>query len=326
MKSLSAPFQSSHLGMAWKLALLVFFVSVAVVAYSQWNLLVVTIVEWQKALHTLLASHIGAVAENAPKYGGALIALSFCYGVFHAVGPGHGKAVILTYLGTHKESMKRGAVISLSAAILQSLVAIVLVGILARLLKFKLAAVHSYGNDMAAASYIMVIMLGVMLVITAVRRLLSVRRSKSLTEHQESKHGHSHHHNTGCGCSHTHAPEENQSTWQTIAVVISMGFRPCSGAIVVLIYAHLVGVYTYGVIATLLMGIGTGLSVSVIAVGTLYARSWFERFASESYEISIYSRLSVSNYIRFIGGAILVVLGLSLYNATTISTSSHPLF
>ncbi|MFT6904221.1 MAG: ABC-type nickel/cobalt efflux system permease component RcnA [Oleiphilaceae bacterium] len=49
-----------------------------------------------------------------------------------------------------------------------------------------------------------------------------------------------------------------------------------------LIYAHLVGVYGYGVAATLLMGVGIGLSVSLMAIATLYTRSLLERLASDT--------------------------------------------
>ena len=341
MKSFYAALQSSHLGVIAKLALTGLFIGLVIFVFSQWNTFVVTIVEWQKALHTMLASHIHAVSENVLKYGGALIALSFGYGVFHALGPGHGKAVIVTYLGTHKESMWKGIVISLSAAILQSVIAIVLVSALARMLKFKLSDVHSYGNDMALVSYILVILLGMSLVVSSVRRLVKLRRSRALADQEVSSHhqahvhshsekhshqDHSHSHENGCGCSHAHAPEKNQSVWKTMTVILSMGFRPCSGAIVVLIYAHLVGVYFYGVIATLMMGIGTGLSVSMIAVGVQYARSWLERFATESSELSFYSVLSMSHYVRLIGGIILILLGVNFYSAASVIVSNHPLF
>src|SRR5690606_23130257 len=58
-----------------------------------------------------------------------LITLSFAYGVFHAAGPGHGKAVIATYLLATGEKLKRGVVISFASAFVQALTAIVVVSI-----------------------------------------------------------------------------------------------------------------------------------------------------------------------------------------------------
>ncbi|MEM7206654.1 MAG: nickel/cobalt transporter [Pseudomonadota bacterium] len=326
MKASSTEVQSSPFDLIVKLALLALFVGLLVLVISQWNAFVVTTVQWQKSLHSMLASHMSAVSENPFQYGGALILLSFAYGVFHAVGPGHGKAVIMTYLGTNKESLSRGIAISFFAALLQSLVAIALVSVLAKLLSFKLADVQAYGDDVALASYVLVILLGFMLLFKATRQLLNLRRLRDRDARDHPHHdSHDHHHAHDCGCSHAHAPDQNQSLLQTIAVVISMGIRPCSGAIVVLIYAHLVGVFGYGVAATLLMGLGTGLSISLLAVATLYARSWVENFASESILLNANTHRSAASYIRLIGGGVLVALGWSLFTAASVVSSGNPL-
>ena len=58
---------------------------------------------------------------------GPLIGLSFAYGVFHAAGPGHGKAVISSYMIANETALKRGMVISFLSALLQGVAAILLV-------------------------------------------------------------------------------------------------------------------------------------------------------------------------------------------------------
>lgn len=344
MSSLASRFKSTPRNVIFWLCV-VFFFAAAALLYSQWNDIVAAMVGWQKTLHAMLAEHIRSVSQDAVKYGGALVALSFAYGAFHAVGPGHGKAVIVTYLGTNRESVWRGIVISLCAAMLQSIVAIVLVSALARLLKFKLADVHNYGNDIALVSYVLVMLLGVMLVATSVRRLLKARRAKMKKSAPESLNFkpispvqglgkvtpvaspspvmlHADH-GPDCGCSHTHVPEENESLWQTLGVIVSMGLRPCSGAIVVLIYAHLVDVYFYGVLATFMMGVGTGLSVSAIAVATLYARAWLSRVVANP---GAHASHMMSHYVRLAGGVVLVALGWSFYRAASLLAAGHPLF
>ena len=57
-----------------------------------------------------------------------LLAISFAYGIFHAAGPGHGKAVISSYLVANQETARRGIVLSFASALMQSLVAVVIVG------------------------------------------------------------------------------------------------------------------------------------------------------------------------------------------------------
>ena len=63
-----------------------------------------------------------------------LFGLSFVYGMFHAAGPGHGKAVISSYVVANEQTWRRGVVLSFASALLQALVAIALVGVAAALL------------------------------------------------------------------------------------------------------------------------------------------------------------------------------------------------
>lgn len=332
MKRLSTHVPNQMPGKVWKPVFFIAFLLLFFFIYHHWNGMLVTIIEWQKLLHTMLASHIQAVADNAFEHGAALIALSFAYGVFHAVGPGHGKSVIVTYLATQKESLPKGVLISMLAAILQAGVAITLVTLSAQMLTFKLSDAHNYGNDIALVSYVLVIILGVMLLASALPAVLNLQRIKTNHQHHpdhtDAKHSLDREHPAGdcCGGSHVHTPEKNQTLWKTITVIFSMGLRPCSGALVVLIYAHLVGVFYYGVMATLLMGLGTGLSIGAIAACTYYARSWIEKRAEQKAVPLPFGIASLGPYIRLTGGVILVILGWSLYSVATIISSDHPLF
>lgn len=354
MKAISPAFQHNRQKIIINLLTCLLTVTLVSALYFNWASLMGLIVEVQLQLHKTMANHISQVTENPAKFGGALIAISFLYGVFHAVGPGHGKAVIITYLGTGKENNRHGVIVAMLSAIMQSVVAITLVSLLARYLAFQLADVQNYGTNVAIVSYILVMLLGLVLTFKAVRVLLKTdrianlfKRLKSANYHNHQHHNHSHDHShshshdhshsdthnhshdhshsSGCGCSHAHAPVKNQSVLQTLTVILSMGFRPCSGAIIVLIYAHLVDVYSYGVFATVMMGLGTGLSVSLMAIATVYARTRLERLISGPDGISTRAYHFLSNYLRLAGGIFLIFFGYSLFIATSALISNHPL-
>ncbi len=334
------------IGIMRKLALLGLFALLVIAVYWHWNALMIQIIEWQRGFHAQLATHIRAVAEDTVTYGWGLIALSFAYGVFHAVGPGHGKAVIATYLGTHRESIARGIGISMTTALLQALVAIGLVSVTVNLLRLRFSEIDNYGEEMALVSYILVMLLGLVLSASAIRRffrLKSSRREAQLFAHSQNDqhqadhhahdHGHDHRHDDvhmadHCGCNHAHVPDANQSWWQTLAVISSIGIRPCSGAIVVLIYAHLVGVFHYGIAATLVMGLGTGLSVSAIALGSQYARHWLESMLSTNGEGNrvAFNHAVVSISVRLAGGTLLIAMGWGLYRTAMQTSLGNPLF
>ncbi|KAI9881664.1 MAG: hypothetical protein M1823_006625, partial [Watsoniomyces obsoletus] len=64
----------------------------------------------------------------------SLIGLGFAYGVFHAAGPGHGKAIVAAYVVANENALRRGAAIAALAAALQGLVAVALVAAVALVL------------------------------------------------------------------------------------------------------------------------------------------------------------------------------------------------
>ena len=73
-----------------------------------------------------------AKADGSAAY--TLLGVSFLYGVFHAAGPGHGKAVISSYLVANNETWRRGIVLSFASAVLQAVTAIAIVAVAAALL------------------------------------------------------------------------------------------------------------------------------------------------------------------------------------------------
>ena len=82
---------------------------------------------WQRALTARMSRLLQAVAENPAAAGLSLLGFSFAYGVLHALGPGHGKVVITTWLATHPSKLKSSIGLTLAASLLQGLVAIALV-------------------------------------------------------------------------------------------------------------------------------------------------------------------------------------------------------
>jgi ABC-type nickel/cobalt efflux system permease component RcnA len=70
---------------------------------------------------------------NNHQYSGGMWLLggAFLYGVLHAVGPGHGKFIVTTYLSTNKESLLAARVVPFLGSLMQGVSAILFVFILA---------------------------------------------------------------------------------------------------------------------------------------------------------------------------------------------------
>ncbi|SUB70069.1 High-affinity nickel-transport protein [Pluralibacter gergoviae] len=116
------------------------------------------------------------MAADPGRAGGSLLAFSFIYGVLHALGPGHGKVVIATWLATHPSKLKSGIRLTLAASLLQGLVAIALVVVVLTLLALPARQMHLSSFWLEKGSYALVGLLGVMLCWRALKKLRDVLR------------------------------------------------------------------------------------------------------------------------------------------------------
>jgi nickel/cobalt exporter len=266
----------------------------------------------QAEFYRMLSGTIRAAkADGSAAY--TLLGISFLYGIFHAAGPGHGKAVISSYLVANDETWRRGVFLSFASAIFQALTAIAIVAVAAVLLN---ATAKTMGDTVRVAEivgYALIILIGLRLFWVKGRALISLLRAKEPAHHDHAHHqhghehhhhahehhGHEHHHHThahhhdhheesceqdASAWGHAHAPEPAElkgEHWlrRGLAAVVAVGLRPCSGAIIVLVFALAQGIFWIGVAATFAMGLGTAITVAAIASLAVGARSIAGRLA-----------------------------------------------
>ena len=225
-----------------------------------------------------------------------LLAISFAYGIFHAAGPGHGKAVISSYLVANQETARRGIVLSFASALMQSLVAVVLVAVCALLLNATASTMCGAEKAIEIASYALIAAFGARLVWTKgggfIRALQAPRPAAVLVaaaHRHDHEHGHTQHHHHDRvhdeHGGHSHGPEPAELAgpggWRRgFGAILAVGVRPCSGAILVLVFALAQGLFWAGIAATLAMGLGTASTVATIAVIAVSAKDLARRLSS----------------------------------------------
>jgi len=263
----------------------------------------------QAEFYRMLSGAIRAAkADGSAAWG--LMGISFAYGIFHAAGPGHGKAVISSYLVANDETWRRGIVLSFASAVLQSLTAIAIVSIAAVLLG---ATAHVMGNAVRAiemVSYALIILIGLRLLWVKGRAFWRLLRQQGddhrhnhahhhKHEHNHNHgHAHAHEHHHGHGHDHHHPHDEDEAhAWghahapepsdlkgphwlrRGLSAIVAVGLRPCSGAIIVLVFALAQGLFWIGVASTFVMGLGTAITVAVVASIAVGARGFAGRLA-----------------------------------------------
>jgi nickel/cobalt transporter (NicO) family protein len=280
----------------------------------------------------------------------ALMGISFIYGIFHAAGPGHGKAVISSYLVANEETWRRGIALSFASAVLQALTAIVLVAVAALLIGATAKMMGETVRAIEVVSYALIVLVGLRLLWVKgrsfIRTLLALRakpeRAKPEADltgaaahahqhehslhdhphthhehslaahshcdhshddqwhdhsHNEHSHGHAHdhahaldhhdHHDEGSVLpwGHAHGPEPEELAgpggWRRgLLAIVAVGLRPCSGAIIVLVFALAQGLFWAGVASTFIMGLGTAITVAAVATVAVAAKAAAKRLAA----------------------------------------------
>lgn len=338
----------------------------------------------QQEFYHSLAAAMKAMRQDGSKLW-LLIGLSFAYGIFHAAGPGHGKAVISSYMVANEVALRRGIMLSFVSALLQGLTAVVVMMLAYFVLRGTAVSMTDAAWFLEISSFVLVTLFGAWLLWRklgpSVLRLFGgtpayslsaaharhshgghshaghahshaghshsthAAQSHALHAHHDHDHGHTHshdhgahdlhhhdhtahggshehHHDHGPGevcetCGHSHAPDPamlsgDRFDWKTAwSAVAAVGIRPCSGALIVLSFALLNGLWLGGLLSVLAMSIGTAITVSALATIAVTAKNWAVYFAGDG---RIGNR--IHSIVEIGGAAFIFVVGLLLLSAS----------
>ncbi|TIQ38647.1 MAG: nickel/cobalt transporter [Mesorhizobium sp.] len=326
----------------------------------------------QQEFYHSLAAAMKAMRQDGSKLW-LLVGLSFAYGIFHAAGPGHGKAVISSYMVANEVALKRGILLSFVSALLQGLTAVVVMMLAYFVLRGTAVSMTDAAWFLEISSFVLVTLFGAWLLWRkagqAILRLFGADQAYSLSAahaghshgghshahahslaahshalHARHDHGHSHAHDHGAHdhhhdhaahdhdhgqdhdhgpgevcetCGHSHAPDPallsgDRFDWRTAwSAVAAVGIRPCSGALIVLSFALLNGLWMGGLLSVFAMSIGTAITVSALATLAVTAKNWAVYFAGDG-------RLGnrIHSIVEIGGAAFIFLVGLLLLSAS----------
>lgn len=341
----------------------------------------------QQEFYRALATAMKAMRQDGSKIW-ILVGLSFAYGIFHAAGPGHGKAVISSYMVANEVALRRGILLSFVSALLQGLTAVAVMGVAYFVLRGTSVSMTDAAWFMEIMSFVFVTLFGAWLLWRklgpAVLRLFGKGPAYSLSAahaghshaghshaghshaghshgghshsahshpgHSHAAHSHSaqahshalhahdhvhgpshdhhdhaehaHHDDHAAGevcdtCGHSHAPDPallsgDRFDWRTAwTAVAAVGIRPCSGALIVLSFALLNGLWLGGLLSVLAMSLGTAITVSALATLAVTAKNWAVYFAGDG-------RMGnrIHSIVEIGGAAFVFLFGLLLLSAS----------
>ncbi len=265
---------------------------------------------------------------NAFTSGIMLMFLSFGYGVFHAAGPGHGKAVISAWLLATENQLRRGILVAFMSAIVQAVTAVTIVSFLFLFVAGVGTAAKDVARFLEIGSYAMIATMGGYLFWTGLKLfsifakfpsftkqsgLVSIANHSNPDQHFYILASTPHVHGENCDCGHSHAPTAQDVTgsltwYKAFSLAFAVGVRPCTGALLVLVFANTIGIYWAGVASTFAMALGTFITVSVVATIAVYSKKLAERLAAR--DSRWVGWLTIG--LRLAGGAGILLFGIIL--------------
>lgn len=278
-----------------------------------------------------------------------LIGLSFAYGIFHAAGPGHGKVVISSYMLANDVALRRGIVLSVLSSLLQGLSAVVMIGVVFLFLRGTSISMTKATWFLEVVSFAMVAAYGAWLLAGKLRRFVPalmprpalatsggapihdlfdaqpackapsvVRRSATAAGSPFRANEATNERMEACrDCGQMHAVDpallqgerfDLRAAW---AAIIAVGIRPCSGALIVLTFSLLNGLWFGGIVSVFAMALGTAITVSLLATLAVVAKNVALSLSGEgSFGAAVHTTIEIA------GAAALLMIGLVLLGAS----------
>lgn len=241
----------------------------------------------QRVLNGEMREHLAAFKDSgAWEPALALMLAAFLYGVFHAIGPGHGKVVIGSWFATRRARIGHGLAACGLSALVQAGTAIGAVSLLAGALSLAPRDVMAQAAWLEVGSYGLITVMGLVMG-------WQVLRGRHSCGHAQ--------------CSHDYHHHEDEGNHTLFGMAAAVGFRPCSGAILILLFTLANNLFWLGILATLAMASGVALTVSGIGLSALGLNRLLDRGAAYSRHAE-----SIRKALALAGAATITLLGVTL--------------
>ena len=228
------------------------------------------IVTWQYELNRFISSTIREINdESSLTTSLVVLGVAFLYGLIHAVGPGHGKALVAFYFTSNKSDYKKAFKMGYLISIIHAFSALIFTfGIFFILKSFFRKNFNEFSSIAMSISAIMIMLVGLYLIYEAYKH----RKEK------DSK-----------------IKKSNKSE---LAVAFSAGIVPCPGVMTIVLFCVVLGQYTLGILSAIAMSIGMGLTISLAGIFSIAINKKGGSFLNDK-----------SYILEMLGGILVLVLG-----------------
>jgi ABC-type nickel/cobalt efflux system permease component RcnA len=194
-----------------------------------------------------------------------LLFASFIYGVIHALGPGHGKALAFSYFSAQKSSFIQAFSISLATAFVHIIGAFILVVVSVFVLQ---SVLNSFIED--SISYL-TSLCAVLIMILSLYILYKKLKKKS------------------CAC----CKRKNQD----LLFVLTAGLIPCPGTVLLFVYAFILKTY----LSVILASIAISLGMAIVIFASSFLGLSLNKFSRKSHSFTNALEIFAPIFMFFLG-------------------------
>lgn len=260
---------------------------------------------WQRQANSLLAREVRAIKSGEGLAAiVALIAIGLAYGVLHTLGPGHGKAIVAAYFLDRRRPLIAGVFAGGWVALTHTISAVVIVVGLTFLAGLSSLDTLDRSRLVELVGYGLITAIGLWRLFTALTGREHHHHhhlpSHGTTRVHDHPHDHGHAHNHGAAAERLTKPDA------MLGLLTLAGFIPCTGSMIVMLFAMANSVLWVGIVATVAISLGMAVTLAAIGIATVLLR---RRFVDEDATSWLPRALTVAAALLVAGFGGLMFLG-----------------
>ncbi|HHF2919231.1 TPA: nickel/cobalt transporter [Vibrio diabolicus] len=235
-----------------------------------------------------LSEYLMLISQGQLLYGWYLLGFSFLYGLLHSVAPGHGKTAVTSMSLIHGYRRRQALVLVAIIAALQAASACILFVITAKI-------AEQFAFSLSDNVRLLTQGCAVFIILLALKEFASVvKRRIKQTPSQEDDDS---------------AGSNGNISWKPLLLI---GFRPCTGAVLVLFLSNMLGSLMWGMVATFVMALGTAMTNSILVFNTLTIQRQMKNHSAKP-------NANVSDTLNLVLAVTMVASGFILYNFASVA-------
>ncbi|MET2850987.1 nickel transporter [Vibrio owensii] len=235
-----------------------------------------------------LSEYLMLISQGQLLYGWYLLGFSFLYGLLHSVAPGHGKTAVTSMSLIHGYRRRQALVLVAIIAALQAASACILFVITAKIAEQFAFSLSDNVRLLTQGCAVFIILLALKEFASVVKRRIKQTPSQEDDDSAESN---------------------GNISWKALLLI---GFRPCTGAVLVLFLSNMLGSLMWGMIATFVMALGTAMTNSILVFNALTIQRQMKNHSAKP-------NANLSDTLNLVLAVTMVASGFILYNFASVA-------